>query len=218
MAAGLGARPIEWLLANAGLDARWCVIHATHMTRERTPRPRSERRGGGPLPPDRGEPRRRSLSARRLPPRRRAPGDRHRRESPDRPARRVAHARVRPACHRTPPRRVARRGGDERRRGAVRARRGRRCASTGAADGRDQAGPALRPGRARPRPPRLDRADPGDHPRRLDLLDGFRRRGAHGDRRGRDRDSRWPSSPRARGPHPRRGRDGPATPGDRPPA
>jgi formimidoylglutamate deiminase len=36
--AGLGARPIEWLLANAGLDARWCVIHATHMTA-------SERRG-----------------------------------------------------------------------------------------------------------------------------------------------------------------------------
>lgn len=32
VAAGLGARPIEWLVANAGLDARWCVIHATHMT------------------------------------------------------------------------------------------------------------------------------------------------------------------------------------------
>ena len=27
-----GARPIEWLLANAGLDSRWCVVHATHMT------------------------------------------------------------------------------------------------------------------------------------------------------------------------------------------
>jgi formimidoylglutamate deiminase len=25
-------RPIEWLLANAGVDARWCVVHATHMT------------------------------------------------------------------------------------------------------------------------------------------------------------------------------------------
>ena len=36
--AGLGARPIEWLLGSAGLDARWCVIHATHMTG-------SERRG-----------------------------------------------------------------------------------------------------------------------------------------------------------------------------
>lgn len=28
---GLGARPVEWLLANAGVAERWCVIHATHM-------------------------------------------------------------------------------------------------------------------------------------------------------------------------------------------
>jgi formiminoglutamate deiminase len=28
----LGARPVEWLLGNVGLDARWCVIHATHTT------------------------------------------------------------------------------------------------------------------------------------------------------------------------------------------
>lgn len=27
-----GARPVEWLLANAPVDRRWCVIHATHMT------------------------------------------------------------------------------------------------------------------------------------------------------------------------------------------
>ena len=27
-----GARPIEWLLEHAGVDARWCVVHATHMT------------------------------------------------------------------------------------------------------------------------------------------------------------------------------------------
>lgn len=27
-----GARPVEWLLANAGVDARWCLIHATHLT------------------------------------------------------------------------------------------------------------------------------------------------------------------------------------------
>lgn len=26
-----GARPVRWLLDNAGLDARWCLIHATHM-------------------------------------------------------------------------------------------------------------------------------------------------------------------------------------------
>ncbi len=27
-----GRRPVEWLLDNAGVDARWCVVHATHMT------------------------------------------------------------------------------------------------------------------------------------------------------------------------------------------
>jgi formimidoylglutamate deiminase len=27
-----GARPVEWLLANAEVDASWCLIHATHMT------------------------------------------------------------------------------------------------------------------------------------------------------------------------------------------
>src|SRR5262249_5956193 len=27
-----GARPLEWLLANAPVDRRWCLIHATHMT------------------------------------------------------------------------------------------------------------------------------------------------------------------------------------------
>lgn len=30
--AGLGAPPVAWLLDNAGIDERWCVIHATHMT------------------------------------------------------------------------------------------------------------------------------------------------------------------------------------------
>ena len=28
----LGARPVQWLLDNTGLDSRWCVIHATHTT------------------------------------------------------------------------------------------------------------------------------------------------------------------------------------------
>jgi formimidoylglutamate deiminase len=27
-----GKRPVEWLLANAGVDRRWCLVHATHMT------------------------------------------------------------------------------------------------------------------------------------------------------------------------------------------
>ncbi|HEY6994862.1 MAG TPA: formimidoylglutamate deiminase [Xanthobacteraceae bacterium] len=30
--ASLGPRPVEWLLENAGLDSRWCVVHATHTT------------------------------------------------------------------------------------------------------------------------------------------------------------------------------------------
>lgn len=27
-----GARPVEWLLENADVDRRWCLIHATHLT------------------------------------------------------------------------------------------------------------------------------------------------------------------------------------------
>ncbi|WP_313444347.1 formimidoylglutamate deiminase [Brevundimonas sp.] len=27
-----GARPVEWLLANAPVDPRWCLIHSTHVT------------------------------------------------------------------------------------------------------------------------------------------------------------------------------------------
>ena len=30
--AWLGARPIEWLMDNLGVDGRWCAVHATHMT------------------------------------------------------------------------------------------------------------------------------------------------------------------------------------------
>ena len=32
----LGARPVEWLLANAPLGPDWCAIHATHMTAAET--------------------------------------------------------------------------------------------------------------------------------------------------------------------------------------
>ena len=31
-----GKRPVQWLLDNAPVDARWCLVHATHMTREET--------------------------------------------------------------------------------------------------------------------------------------------------------------------------------------
>ena len=34
----LGARPISWLLDNAQVDARWCLIHCTHMTPDETTR------------------------------------------------------------------------------------------------------------------------------------------------------------------------------------
>jgi formiminoglutamate deiminase len=33
-----GARPVEWLLDRQPLDARWCLIHATHMTADETRR------------------------------------------------------------------------------------------------------------------------------------------------------------------------------------
>ncbi len=33
-----GARPVEWLLDNATVDERWCLVHATHMTPEETRR------------------------------------------------------------------------------------------------------------------------------------------------------------------------------------
>lgn len=29
--AALGARPVQWLLDNVGLDDKWCLVHATHL-------------------------------------------------------------------------------------------------------------------------------------------------------------------------------------------
>ncbi|CUH78645.1 8-oxoguanine deaminase [Tritonibacter multivorans] len=34
--AKLGARPVDWLLNNAEVNDRWCLIHATHMTQAET--------------------------------------------------------------------------------------------------------------------------------------------------------------------------------------
>lgn len=34
----LGARPVDWLLDNADVNANWCLIHATHMTDHETKR------------------------------------------------------------------------------------------------------------------------------------------------------------------------------------
>jgi formimidoylglutamate deiminase len=33
-----GARPVEWLLDHADIDARWCLVHATHMTSDEAQR------------------------------------------------------------------------------------------------------------------------------------------------------------------------------------
>ncbi len=33
-----GARPVEWLLDNAHVDERWCLVHATHVTERETAR------------------------------------------------------------------------------------------------------------------------------------------------------------------------------------
>ena len=33
-----GARPVQWLLDNMDVDARWCFVHCTHMTADETQR------------------------------------------------------------------------------------------------------------------------------------------------------------------------------------
>jgi formiminoglutamate deiminase len=33
-----GLRPVEWLLERVGLDPRWCLVHATHLTEDETRR------------------------------------------------------------------------------------------------------------------------------------------------------------------------------------
>src|SRR6185295_14280520 len=30
----LGARPVQWLLANMPVDRRWCIVHATHLVEQ----------------------------------------------------------------------------------------------------------------------------------------------------------------------------------------
>jgi formimidoylglutamate deiminase len=34
--AAFGARPVQWLLEHFGVDARWCVVHATHVDQRET--------------------------------------------------------------------------------------------------------------------------------------------------------------------------------------
>ena len=61
-----GARPIEWLLEHAGVDARWCVVHATHMTDRGNAPARRQRRGRGARADDRGGSRRRHVPRARV--------------------------------------------------------------------------------------------------------------------------------------------------------
>ena len=56
-----GQRPVAWLLDHAAVDARWCLVHATHMDAERDRRAAAQRRRRGPVPDHRSQPRRRHL-------------------------------------------------------------------------------------------------------------------------------------------------------------
>jgi formimidoylglutamate deiminase len=48
--AATGARPVEWLLDHANVDARWCLVHATHMTDIETRRLAASRAVAGLCP------------------------------------------------------------------------------------------------------------------------------------------------------------------------
>lgn len=50
ISAWLGARPVEWLLANTPINADWCAIHATHMTDAEICGAGEKWRCGGALP------------------------------------------------------------------------------------------------------------------------------------------------------------------------
>ena len=63
--AALKATPVAWLLDNANVDGRWCLIHATHMTEGET-RGCGVGRGGRLVPIDRSLARRRHLQRRRV--------------------------------------------------------------------------------------------------------------------------------------------------------
>ena len=126
--AALGSRPVQWLIDHAGLDARWCVIHATHTTRAGNPRAGGVRRRGRALPAHRGVARRRHFRRRQLSRRRRALRDRHRLQYPDRCRRRAAATGIRPAPGAALPQRHDRAGGGIDRAPAVRRRACRRRA------------------------------------------------------------------------------------------
>ena len=89
-----GARPVEWLLDNADVDARWCLIHATHMTEAETDAAWRRRRGRRALPDHRGQSRRRHVSRPAIPCEWRPLRHRLGFQRADRRARRTAPARI----------------------------------------------------------------------------------------------------------------------------
>ena len=92
--AALGARPVQWLLDNAGIDKRWCLIHATHMTDDETQRLAHVRRGRGLVPAHRRQSRRRHFQRRIVPCRQGRFGIGSRFQYPDRCAGGIAPARI----------------------------------------------------------------------------------------------------------------------------
>ena len=120
--AALGARPVQWLLDNAALDARWCLIHATHTTE---PEIRALAASGavvGALSAHRGVARRRHLRRRGLSGGRRTVRHRHQLQHTDRRRRRAAAIGVRAASGAACPQRDDDAGGGIDRATAVRRR------------------------------------------------------------------------------------------------
>ena len=76
--ASLGARPVRWLLDHAGVDARWCLVHATHMDEGETRRSRALGRRRGALSDHGSQPGRWRLQCNGLHPCRRTLRRRHR--------------------------------------------------------------------------------------------------------------------------------------------
>ena len=162
-----GRRPVEWLLDH-GAGHR-LVPHPLHpYDRGRAPPARRERRGGRPLPDDRGQSRRRLLPDPRFRRRGRRLRHRHRFQRLDQPGRGTALARIwLPAAAPRP----------QRRRDAAR-RLGRRLAGVARARGRRQRRSAGRSARSRPGGGRISWCSTPDHPalvgRPLDrVLDAF---------------------------------------------
>ena len=67
-----GQRPVQWLLANAEVDARWTLVHATHLDDGEVAAIAASRRDRRDLPDHRSQPRRRPVPAARVPRRGRA--------------------------------------------------------------------------------------------------------------------------------------------------